>query len=395
MGSTAVHNQRASAADPAPAAAHRQQRGSAGPTTRADKKRRSEAMAAANHGRLGRMDTGGLKTAEEQQQQHKRRAKGKGKGKKVADTAQRGTPTADTVNPLTAQHQQKPSKSKVLRKIRKIKASAAKPFQPGWKPRSTTLCRLKGESWRAYARRNKWFVRWLLLALLGLAATLYLYLLPCQPVFKTVSQNVTRFYTANTSATALRNVTRYFTANTTVTTNSTNSSVRTSYSNYTPPSELMVVLDGSGSIGADGWPVEVEAARTFVSAYAAASARGGSPLQAGVVQFSGLGGPGGANAAASKLEVPVTADIPRVLAEMELMKPRSRWLQMATYFAAGLTRAFEAMQNTSYAPDPLAPNGTAPFRGIAFMTDGEPSDPPAGLLYKATDQSGVYLFCKK
>ena len=53
----------------------------------------------------------------------------------------------------------------IAMKFRKLKESAAKPFRPGWKPRSTTLLFLPGETKGEYAKRNKWFVTWLLLAL--------------------------------------------------------------------------------------------------------------------------------------------------------------------------------------------------------------------------------------
>ena len=330
---------------------------------RAEKKRRSEAAAAANHSRLGGKLGDGLECA---------LVSGAADG--ATDTINPLAPTsrndssngavaADTEKEKEGHVLTKKKKKSVFQKMVKMKESAAKPFRPGWKPRSTTLRRLKGESWGVYAKRNKWFVTWLLLALLGLGATLYLYLMPCKPNYELRSFTVTK------------NVTK--TKNVSVTT--------TTFNNYTAPSELVVVVDGSGSIGTGGWPIEVEAARTFVGAYSEASRNASSLLSVGVVQF----------ASNSKLEVPISNDTALVLEEMQAMKSTGRFLRGGTYFATGLTRAFEELAKVQY--NVSAPNGTTPFRGIVFLTDGRNSDNAQSnnFEYAATDNTGVYPFCAK
>jgi len=350
--------------------------GAGGKLSRAEKKRRSEATAAANHSRLG----GGLAVG-----------LAKKRGQLVAGAA--AEEATDTVNPLAPSNKgsggggggggggatvtvaeqlpmQKKKRKTLLQKMAKLKESAAKPFRPGWRPRSTTPFRLPGETWRAYAKRNKWFLRWLLLALLGLGLTLFLYLSPCKPNFE------------------LRTVTS--TRNVTTSENRTVAS--TTFANYTAPSELVVVVDGSGSIGNGGWPAEVEAARTFIGAYAEASRNASSLLSVGVVQFAGTRRTPNRDAG-SRVEVPISNDTSLVLAEMTALKDTSRFISAGTFFAAGLTRAYDEFAKVQYNVSAL-PNGTAnAFQGIVFLTDGENSDPGETYSYVQADNSGVHDFC--
>eukprot|EP00937_MAST-01D_sp_MAST-1D-sp2_P002514 g2514.t1 len=270
------------------------------------------------------------------------------------------------------------ARSSLGSRLTKLKASAVKPFQPGWKPRSTTLRRLPGETWPQYTKRNKWFLMWLFIALLGLLLALAAYLAPCDPILTSfqVPTNVTQLVQGE------KTVQVATTQNITV--------------NYTAPTELSIVLDGSGSIGAANWPQEVEAGRTFAREYSNAALALGSALQTSVVQFSGSGRGGGATAGSAKVEVTMQPSISGVLNEMNALKDTNRYLTGGTYFGPGLVAAYETLLAAAYtganaknAPRP----GTKPFRFILFVSDGGATDIPG--TYGSGDASGVFPFCRQ
>jgi hypothetical protein len=244
----------------------------------------------------------------------------------------------------------KEKKKGVRSSLAKMRKSMAKPFQKGWRPRSTTLCLLPHETRGQYARRNKWFLVWLALALLGLALALAAYLAPCEPIL----------------------------------------------TSFTAPSEMMVVLDGSGSITTAGWPTEVRAAKTFVQAFGT-----NSTLAAGAVQFSGqrvTGSPGGSSADAARVEIPLQPNSTRLYAEFDKLATVARFATGGTYIAPGLILAYEALANATAAraaappPTGLAAFVPDPFQAILVLSDGSNSDANG---YGPNDASGTYAFCQK
>ena len=242
-------------------------------------------------------------------------------------------------------------KKAVRSSLAKLRKSMAKPFQKGWRPRSTTLCLLPNETRGQYARRNKWFLVWLALALLGLALALAAYLAPCEPIL----------------------------------------------TSFTAPSEMMVVLDGSGSITAAGWPTEVLASKTFVQAFGA-----NSTLAAGAVQFSGQrvtgAGGGGSSADAARMEIPLQPNSTRLYAEFDKLARVGRFATGGTYIAPGLILAYEALANATAAraaappPTGLAAFVPDPFQAILVLSDGSNSDANG---YGPNDLSGTYAFCTR
>ena len=290
----------------------------------------------------------------------------------LTDKQEKRTSQAETQGALSLIPAQKRESlgSLIVRRASKLRKSMAKPFKPGWRPRSTTLRRLPGESWPEYSKRNFWFLVWLFLALLGLILALAAYLEPCVPITTTI------------------------------------------FVNFTAPSELMVVLDGSGSITEAGWPVEVNAAETFVNGFAKGS---NGNLSAGAVQFSGqrLGANGqnsnpanavGSNAGAAVVEIPLQPNSTALFDSFEALETRARFRRGGTFFAPGLIKAYEALANATAARGGKASSivgrgaDIEPFQAIIFLSDGENTDRTVNggfQGYAPTDLSGTYAFCEQ
>ena len=195
------------------------------------------------------------------------------------------TPVASTLGGAS-------SHGRTSTRMSKLAKSLAKPFKPGWKPQHG-LRPVAGEGWRKYARRNRWFVIWLSLALCGLLAALAAFLSPCDPVLTPFSAPSELMVIVDGACSSAARVVKFVCAAPACATPSLTLARR-------PPSALPA---GSNSIGRGKRPAEVVAAQVFVQEFASALP---APVRAGVVQFSGRGIGGGAAADSARLEIPLT-----------------------------------------------------------------------------------------
>ena len=138
-----------------------------------------------------------------------------------------------------------------------------------------------------------------------------------------------------------------------------------SSSSSSSPLDVMIVLDGSGSIyPASQWTLCKDAGEAILNALHTSV---GCAMQAGVVQFSGP--------YQQNIEVPLTKDIPAAITAMRSISQ----FESSTYYSGGLVQCYNEIHNNG------AQSSNA-FKVCVFVTDGVNNDNNGvqGLVRPAT-----------